>query len=132
EAKAFQDDIKGAFEGIGAEIGMRQGLLTIVSPLKDSPAEKAGLKAGDKILKINDKVTNDLALDQAVRLIRGPKGEPVTLLVLHDGANAPKEVKVVRDTIKVPIIVTEKKDDGIFIIRFHQFTENAGYEFRKA
>lgn len=132
QSKQFQEDIRGSFEGIGAEIGMKKGFLTIVAPLKDSPAERAGLKAGDKILKIGDTITADLNLDEAVRLIRGKKETEVKLLVFRDSFDQPKEFKVVRDTIKIQIITTEKKPDGIFVIKLHHFTENAASEFRRA
>ncbi len=132
ETKQFQEDISGSFSGIGAEIGIRRGTLTIISPLKDSPAETAGLKAGDKILKVDDTFTADLTLDQAVRLIRGEKGVEVRLMVLRDTFDQAKEFKVIRDVIRVPIITTEKRAGGVFVIKLHHFTENASFEFRKA
>ncbi len=132
EAKQFQEDIKGSFDGIGAEIGLRKGLLTVIAPLHDNPAEKAGIKAADKILKIDDKSTEGLSLEEAVRLIRGPHATKVRLLIYRDGFDKPKEFSVTRDVIHVKIVETEKKGDGIFVIKLHQFTENAGIEFRKA
>lgn len=132
ETKQFQEDIKGSFSGIGAEIGIRKGTLTVIAPLKDSPAERAGLKAGDKILKVDDTTTADLTLDEAVRLIRGPKGTEVRLTVLRDSFDKTKEFKIIRDLIKVQILTTEKKSDGIFVIKLHSFTESSGFEFRKA
>jgi len=132
QSKQFQEDVRGFFEGIGAEIGVRKGLITIISPLKDSPAERVGLKAGDKILKINDTSTANLMLDEAVRLIRGPKGTEVTLIIARDSFDKTKEFKIIRDTIKVFALTTEKKSDGIFVIKLNHFSENAGFEFRKA
>jgi len=132
QTKQFQEDIKGSFDGIGAEIGIRKGVLTIISPLKDSPAERVGLKAGDKIFKVDDTVTADLMLDEAVRLIRGPRGTEVKLLVLRDSFDQPKEFKIIRDEIRVSILTTEKKENGIFVIKLNHFTENAAYEFRNA
>lgn len=132
ETKQFQEDIRGSFDGIGAEIGIRKGTLTIISPLKDSPAERAGLKAGDKILKVDDTLTADLNLNEAVRLIRGQRGTEVRLLVLRDSFDQAKEFKIIRDEIKVSILTTEKKEGGIFVIHLNHFTENAAYEFRKA
>lgn len=132
QTKQFQEDIRGSFSGIGAEIGIKKGMLTIIAPLKDSPAERTGLKAGDKILSVNGTSTADLLLDEAVRLIRGPKSTEVKLLVLRDSFTRPKEFVVTRDTIKIQIITTEKKSDGIFVIKLHHFTENAATEFRKA
>jgi len=132
EAKQFQEDIKGAFEGIGAEIGLRKGVLTVISPLKGSPAEGAGLKAADKILKVDGASTANLSLDEAVRLIRGEKGTQVTLTVFRDGVDHAIEIKIIRDTIKVQIINTEQKPNGVFVIRLSTFTESAALEFRKA
>jgi len=132
QAKQFQQDIKGSFDGIGAEIGIRKGILTVIAPLKDNPAEKAGIKAGDKILQIDGKDAGDLMLDEAVQRIRGPHGSTVKLLIFRDGFDKPKEFLVKRDVIRVAVVETEKKSDGIFVIKLHQFTENAGIEFRKA
>lgn len=132
ESKQFQEDVKGSFGGIGAEIGIRKDILTIIAPLKGNPAEKAGLKAGDKILKIDDTVTGDLTLNEAVRLIRGDPGTAVRLSVIRDGLTQPKEYKIVRDVIKVMILTTDSRPDGIFVIKLNQFTENSGTEFRKA
>ena len=132
ETQQFKEDIKGSFGGIGAEIGIRKDILTIVSPLKGSPAEKAGLQAGDKIVKIDDTTTADLRLDEAVRLIRGPIGTVVVLMVFREGYDKLRETKIIRDEIRVPIIDTEVLPDGVFVIKLHHFTENAGFEFRDA
>lgn len=132
ESKQFQEDIKGAFGGIGAEIGIRKEVLTIIAPLKGNPAEKAGLKAGDKIVKIDDTVTADLALDEAVRLIRGEPGTKVRLLVLRDDGERAKEYAVTRDVIKIQILSTEVKPGGIFVIKLNHFTESAAFDFRRA
>lgn len=132
ETKQFQQDIKGSFEGIGAEIGIRKGLLTIIAPLKGSPAEAAGLKPEDKIIKIADRITTDLNLDEAVGLIRGPKGTTVAFLIAREGQQKPLTITVTRDTIKIVILETEKKANGIFVIKLYHFSENAPEEFRKA
>lgn len=151
QTKLFQDDIRGSFDGIGAEIGLKRSILTIIAPLKNSPAERAGLKPGDKILKIGDTPTADLGLDEAVRLIRGPKGTEVTLTIFRDSFDTTKDIKVVRDTITINVLTTEfkpnvdgeknsnkndesaaKSTDGIFVIKLNHFTENASVEFRRA
>jgi len=134
ESKKFNEDIKGSFSGIGAEIGMRSDVLTVISPLEDSPAKKAGLLAGDKILKIDDKITTDLSLDEAIALIRGDKGTQVTLTITREGLKSPKEFKITRDTIIVPILKYELKTIGnkkIAYVQLYQFTETAANEFRK-
>lgn len=103
-AKKFVQELAGNFEGIGAEIGIRAGRLTIVAPLADSPAEKAGLRAGDKIYFIDDYDTTDIALDYAVSLIRGQKGTKVVLTILRDGLKEPKKITIVRDVIEIKSI----------------------------
>ncbi|MFH1938267.1 MAG: S41 family peptidase [Patescibacteria group bacterium] len=131
ESKKFIDDISGSFEGIGAEIGIRKGTLTIISPLEGNPAQKAGLKPGDKILKVNDTLTSDLTLDEAVNLIRGEKGTEVNLLIVRDEWDEAKEIKVTRDTIQIPIIKWEVKDNNVVYIQLYHFTENMANQFRK-
>jgi len=131
ESKKFIDDMGGSFEGIGAEVGIRKGTLTIIAPLEGMPAQKAGLKAGDKVLKVDDTLTADLTLDEAVSLIRGQKGTEVILLITREEWDEAKEIKIIRDTIKIPIIKWEIKDDDIAYIQFYHFTENASKEFSK-
>jgi len=134
DAKKFSDDVKGSFSGIGAEIGIRKDILTIIAPLEDSPAKKAGLLAGDKILKIDDKLTSDLSLDEAISLIRGEQGTQVILTIFRDGLNDPKEYKIIRDVIKVPILkygLKEAAGKKIAYIQLYQFTETASGEFKK-
>lgn len=136
QSKIFLDDMKGSFEGIGAEIGIRKGILTIISPLEGNPAQKAGLKPGDKILKVDDTLTADLSLDQAVGIIRGDKGTEVILLIIRDEWDEAKEIKIIRDTIEIPIIKWEKisldnEDEWIAYIQLYHFTENSASQFRK-
>jgi len=131
ESKKFIDDMGGSFEGIGAEVGIRKGVLTIIAPLEGMPAQKAGLKAGDKVLKIDDTLTADLTLDEAVSLIRGQKDTEVILLIMREEWEEVKEIKIIRDTIKIPIIKLEIKEDNIAYIQFYHFTENASREFSK-
>jgi len=134
ESKKFSEDIKGSFDGIGAEIGMRKDILIVISPLEGSPAKKAGLLAGDQILKIDDKATADLNVDEAVNLIRGSKGTQVTLAILREGWSDTKDYKITRDVINVPILKYEIKDIGgkkIVYIQLYEFTENAANEFTK-
>jgi carboxyl-terminal processing protease len=132
ESKAFAEDIKGEFGGVGMEVGLRDELLTVVSPLKDSPAEHAGIKAGDRILKIDDKPTNDMAVDEAVKLIRGEKGTAVKLVISRNGDAKLLEFSVVRDTINIPTIDTKLREDGIFVISLYSFSENSPNLFTKA
>lgn len=124
--------MRGDFEGIGAEIGLRKDILTIISPIEGTPAQKAGLQPQDMILKINDTSTDNLNLDEAVNLIRGPKGTSVRFLVMRDGWKEPKEIEIVRDKINIPILKLELKDSNIAYIRLYHFTENSPDEFDKA
>src|SRR3989344_6230495 len=111
EAKRFLEDTSGHFEGIGAEIGFRNGLLTIVAPLNKTPAEKAGLLAGDVILAIDDETTENITLEKAVNNIRGPAGSTVTLLISRN-REAPQEFSITRAQIVVPPLELSF-DDGI-------------------
>ncbi len=132
QAKQFREDVKGSFGGIGAEIGIRKDMLTVIAPLKGSPAERAGLKAGDKIFKINGTSTADLSLEEAVGFIRGEIGTEVALTISRDSFDEVKELKIVRQQVVIPIIETAAKGDGIFSIHLLNFNEQSPQEFRNA
>ena len=132
ENKEFKDTIRGDFGGVGMEIGTKGGTVMVISPLKGTPAYRAGIKAGDKILKIGDKITLDMTAEEAARLIRGEKGTPIKLLLLPKGEEKTKEVSLIRDTIVVPILETEEKPGGIFLIKLYSFSGNSTNEFRNA
>jgi carboxyl-terminal processing protease len=132
ENKSFNEEIKGSFGGIGAEVGLKDGILTVVAPLKDTPAWNAGIKSGDKIIKINKESTIDMTIDQAINLIRGPKGTSVDLVVLRTGENNTRDFTVTRQDIEIPTIDTEIRDDGIFVIRLYSFSENSDALFKDA
>jgi len=132
EAKIFESDISGNFEGVGMEIGVRDGILTVIAPLKGTPAFRAGIKPGDKILRIDSTVTEKLNTDQAVRLIRGKVGTKVVLTVLRDKSDTPIEISVTRAVIDIPTIETELRADGIFVIRLYSFSANSPDLFRNA
>jgi len=134
ESKSFEQDVSGSFGGIGAEIGKRNGFLVIIAPLEGTPAKRAGLQAGDKILKINGEATDDLAVDEAVRKIRGEVGTKVTLAILrgNDGTKA-KDITIERAIIKVPITKLEALNDNkIAHLSFYSFTSTAPFEFQEA
>jgi carboxyl-terminal processing protease len=131
ETKRFVEDVKGTFEGVGMEIGIKKGQLQVIAPLEGTPAYRAGLKAGDKILKINDTPTVDLTLEQAVSMIRGPKGTKVRLTIYREGWEKEKEIEIVRDVIEVPSMRWEEKD-GIIYIKIYQFTQKASLDFARA
>lgn len=131
EAKEFSEELKGAFDGIGVEVGNQNGTLTIIAPLEGTPAKRAGLGAGDKILKVNEESTTDLTLDEAISKIKGPLGSEVVLTILKKGESKPQEIKIIRDKIEVPVIKTEIKE-GYAYIQLFSFNEKAGDEFKKA
>lgn len=132
ENKLFKEEIKGSFSGIGAEVGMKDKVLMIIAPIKDGPAWNAGVKKGDKILKIDDKSTADLSIDTAISLMRGPKDTSVTLTILRDGENETRKIKITRDIIQIPTIETEDVSEDIFLIKFYTFSENSDRLFAKA
>lgn len=132
KAKEFASDLSGEFEGIGAEIGMKDKQLVVVSPLVGSPAEKAGLKAKDWIVSIDKKETFGLSLDEAINKIRGPKGSPVQLSIVHENSKDPIDLSIIRDTINVPTVTYEMKEKNIVYVRVSYFNENTAEEFDKA
>ncbi|MCK5460683.1 S41 family peptidase [Candidatus Gracilibacteria bacterium] len=130
ENQEFEESINGEFEGIGAEITIKDDQLTIVSPLKGSPAEKSGLKPGDMIFKIDGEQSFGLSIEEAVMKIRGPKGEKVTLTVIRKEQKKPIDIVIVRDNIIIHAVEWEKKDD-IAIITISQFGNSAMKEFQE-
>ncbi len=104
ENTEFKQDLGGAFEGIGAQLGMKDGHVIVVAPLKGNPAEKAGIRAGDYILKVDGEETSGWSVQQAVSKIRGTRGTPVKLSILHEGDTKPTDVTILRDTITVPSV----------------------------
>ena len=132
ESKMFQENIRGDFGGVGMEIGIRKDVLIVISPLKNTPAYRAGIKAGDTIIKIDDKVTTDMTTDEAASFIRGEKGTKVKLTMLRKDIDEPLEFEITRDTIIVPILDTETKPSGIFVIRLYNFSNGSADAFRDA
>jgi len=106
----FEEELSGSFEGIGAEIGIKDDRLTIIAPLPGTPADKAGLRQGDKVLAVDGYNTTGIALDYAVNIIRGEKGTEVVLTVLSEGETEPHDVSIIRDTIKIESVVYSRKD----------------------
>jgi len=132
ETKEFFEEAQGTFEGIGIEIDKKKEELVVIAPLEGTPAEKAGLRAGDKILKIGDKEATDLTLEEAVKLIRGPKGTEITLTILREGWEEPKEFKITRAVIKVPSLKWELKEGDIAYLKLYQFFDRTADDFRQA
>lgn len=132
ESKQFSDNIEGVLEGIGAELSVEEKMLVIVSPLKNSPAEKAGLRPGDTILKINDEIAADLSLFDAIMKIRGEKGTTVKLTILREGVDDPFDVSIVRDSIDIESVTVEKLPNGITYLSVNQFNDKTNEQFSKA
>jgi carboxyl-terminal processing protease len=128
----FQAQIAGSFSGIGIQIGEKNDVLTIIAPLKGSPAEKAGILPGDKIAKINDTTTSNMTVDQAVAIIQGKIGTVVTLTIVRDGVAAPIVVPITRQTIDLPTVDTEMKGNDVFVIHLYSFSANSATLFKAA
>ncbi len=128
-SQKFEQDLRGIFGGIGAEIGIKKDQLVVVAPLKDSPAEKAGLKSGDKILKIGDTFTDGITIEDAVTKIRGPVGTPALLAIFREAWEKPKDFSITREIIRIPTLKWTNRNDGIAHIQLYNFNENAPQEF---
>jgi len=130
--KEMEIETKGTFGGIGIEIGIKDGILTVISPIEDTPAWKAGLKAGDKILKINGEPTKGLSLMECVKRLRGPKGTKVTITILREGFSEPKDFTIVRDIIKIQSVKSKELEPGYLYLRITQFQEETTKDLREA
>ncbi len=132
-AKHFDEELKGSFEGIGAEIGIKDKFLTVIAPLPDTPAERAGLRASDRILGIDNVDTTGMPVDKAVSLIRGKKGTKVNLIILSAGQTESKKVEITRDRIEIKIVTGEIKKlpngKSVAYIKIVQFAQDTNQKF---
>jgi len=131
EFKELQVTTSGEFNGIGIEISMENGKLTVVSPIDDTPAYKAGLKAGDVLLEIDGQSTQDMTMTDAVQHIRGPKGKPVDVTVMHKGGTKPEKYHIVRDAIPIISVKGTPLEPGILLVRVNRFSENTTPELKQ-
>lgn len=150
EKTLFEGDVSGSFGGVGMQIGMKDGALTVIAPLKGSPAERAGVMKGDKVLRVDGATTSDMTIDKALYLIRGEIGKPVTLTLWREGLKPPPaarptsgaglgdelmkepfDITIIREAIQVPTVDTELKGD-VFIIRLYGFPATGAELFRGA
>lgn len=130
--KEMQVDTKGEFGGVGIQIGIKEGVLTVIAPIEDTPAFEAGIKAGDKIIKVEGEPTKDMSLLDAVNKMRGPKGTPVTLTIFREGWKGPKEFTIVRAIIKIKSVKFKVIDEEIGYVKISQFQEKTASELADA
>lgn len=129
DTKVFLEDAAGEFEGVGMEIGIKNEQLQVISPLKDTPADKAGLRPGDKIVRIDGKSTEGITLEKAVVLIRGEKGTEVNLTIMRNGWDESRDFVIKRDEIKVPSMEWDLIEGDIAHIEFYHFSKEAPDDF---
>ncbi len=135
KAQQFAQEISGAFGGVGMEIGVKNNVLTVVAPLPNTPAARAGILAGDKILKINGTSTQGLAAEEAVSIIRGKVGTKVTITISSGSENKIRDIIITRETIKVPTVVWKminQNGKNFAYIQAYEFNENINSQFKKA
>ncbi|KKP96150.1 MAG: Carboxyl-terminal protease [Candidatus Moranbacteria bacterium GW2011_GWE1_36_7] len=132
ENKKFGEDISGNFEGIGAELGIKSGILTVIAPLQGTPAEKAGLRSGDKIIKIDGKTAAEMSIEEAVDNIRGQKGSSVALTIFREGQQDTQDITVKRDVINVKSVTFELKEKNIALIKVTRFGDDTTKGFTDA
>lgn len=132
EAKKFTDELSGYFDGIGIEIAIKKERLTVVSPLEGTPAQLAGIRAGDIITKIGDKDTAGITSEEAVNLIRGQKGTPVKLTIYRSSWSEAKEFNIIRETIKIPSLKLTIVNGNIANLRIYQFSQSLTSDFNQA
>lgn len=130
--KELQVDTRGTFGGLGIEITLRNGVLTVVSPIEDTPAFRAGIKAGDQIIKINDEFTKDMTLLQAVKKMRGPEGTTIHLTIRHEGEPDWIELAIVREIIQIKSVKYRTLERGYGYLRVTQFQERTDRDVKKA
>lgn len=129
--KDFESETAGEFGGIGIEISIQNGVLTIISPIDDTPAWKAGIKAGDKVVAIDAQSTKGFTLVEASALLKGKNGEPITLTVVRDNLEKPLDIKIVRGQVKLKSVKSVQLDNGYLYVRITSFIESTSKELEK-
>ncbi len=130
--KEMQIDTRGEFGGLGIQIGMKDKILTIIAPIEDTPAHKAGVKSGDKIIKIDGDSTKDITLHEAVSKLRGKKGTSVVITIIREGLDKTLDITIVRDIIKLKSVKSKVIDESIGYVKLTQFQEKSANDLRKA
>lgn len=135
DAKSYDElqvNTTGEFGGLGLEVGLENGFIKVITPIDDTPAQKAGIEAGDLIIKIDGKPVKGMGLDEAVDSMRGPRGSAIELTISREGVHQPFDVKLKRDTIKVQSVRSRTLEPGFGYLRVAQFQAKTGIEFREA
>ncbi|MGE5189778.1 MAG: S41 family peptidase [Gemmatimonadota bacterium] len=130
--KQVEVETKGVFGGLGIEIGVKDGVLTVIAPIEDTPAFRAGLKAGDKIVRIEKESTRDMTVTDAVKKLRGEPGTKVTISVMREGLTEPRDYTITRDIIKIRSVKSKDMGDGIAYVKLIQFQQDTSAELEKA
>jgi len=124
EFKDLQIGTSGEFGGLGIEVGMEDGFVKVISPIDDTPAQRAGVRAGDLIIRLNEKPVKGMSLNDAVKLMRGKPGEPIDITIVREGEEKPLKFTIVRDVIKVKSVKSKTLDKGFGYVRITQFQTN--------
>ncbi len=130
--KQVEVETKGQFGGLGIEIGIKDGVLTVIAPIEDTPAFRAGLQAGDKIVKIENESTKDMNVMDAVKRLRGEPGTKVTIWIVREGLSEAKQVTITRDIIKIKSVRSKAMGDGILHVKLNQFQQDSHAELERA
>ena len=130
--KEMQVETKGEFGGLGIQIGIKEGVLTVIAPIEDTPAYRAGIKAGDKIIKINDEPTKNIGLLEAVSKMRGAPSTSVKLTIFREGWSKTKDFTIVREIIKIKSVKSKLLEDGIGYVKLNAFQEQTATDLRNA
>ncbi|WP_286220757.1 S41 family peptidase [Marinobacter apostichopi] len=125
----LEESTSGEFGGLGIEVGMENGFVKVIAPIDDTPAQKAGVQAGDLIIKLDEKPVKGMSLEEAVKLMRGKPGTTLTLTIMREGENAPIEIPVERDVIKVTSVKSRMLENGYGYVRITQFQADTGSQF---
>ncbi|MBY4678914.1 S41 family peptidase [Marinobacterium arenosum] len=128
EFESLQVHTSGEFGGLGIEVGMKDGFIRVISPIDDTPAQRAGVKTGDLITKLDDTSVQGLSLNEAVNIMRGKPGSPIVLTIVREGVEKPLQITVVRDVIRVASVKSRLLDDNYGYLRITQFQVNTGQE----
>lgn len=132
ESQAFTEEIEGEFGGVGMEVGVTDGFITVIAPLENSPAQKAGIQTGDTLIQVDGQIIIDLGIDEVIQRIKGEVGTSVTLTILREGIDEPLNITITRDIIQIPILDTEILNEEVFLISLYNFSEQAPDAFKKA